>query len=46
VAGDVLTIEGLRRRREEILGVARRRKAHRVAVFGSVARGEAHQAAM
>jgi uncharacterized protein len=42
VAGDVLTIEGLRRRREEILGVARRRKAHRVAVFGSVARGEAH----
>ena len=38
---DVLTIEGLRRRREEILGVARRRRAHRVAVFGSVARGEA-----
>jgi uncharacterized protein len=41
VADDVLTIEGLRRRREEILGVARRRRAHRVAVFGSVARGEA-----
>ena len=37
----MLTIEGLRRRREEILGVARRRRAHRVAVFGSVARGEA-----
>ena len=33
--------QGLRRRREEILGVARKRKAHRVAVFGSVARGEA-----
>jgi len=41
VTDDVLTIEGLRRRREEILGVARKRKAHRVAVFGSVARGEA-----
>jgi predicted nucleotidyltransferase len=41
VADDVLTIEGLRRRRDEILGVARRRRAHRVAVFGSVARGEA-----
>jgi uncharacterized protein len=41
VTDDVLTIEGLRRRREEILGVARRRRAHRVAVFGSVARGEA-----
>jgi hypothetical protein len=42
VTDDVLTIEGLRRRRGEILGVARKRKAHRVAVFGSVARGEAH----
>ena len=41
VADDVLTLEGLRRRRAEILGVARRRRAHRVAVFGSVARGEA-----
>jgi len=37
----VLTMEGLRRRRTEILGVARKRRAHRVAVFGSVARGEA-----
>jgi predicted nucleotidyltransferase len=41
VTEDVLTLEGLRRRRAEILGVARRRRAHRVAVFGSVARGEA-----
>src|SRR5438067_11954936 len=39
---DVLTLEGLRRRRAEILGVARKRRARRVAVFGSVARGEAH----
>ena len=38
---DVLTLEGLRRRRAEILGVARKRRAHRVAVFGSVARGDA-----
>ena len=38
---DVLTMEGLRRRRAEILGVARKRRAHRIAVFGSVARGEA-----
>src|SRR5260370_1632590 len=35
-------MEGLRRRRAEILGVARKRRAHRIAVFGSVARGEAH----
>jgi uncharacterized protein len=41
VSDDVLTLDGLRRRRAEILGVARRRRAHRVAVFGSVARGEA-----
>lgn len=39
---EVLTLEGLRRRRAEILGVARKRRAHRVAVFGSVARGDAH----
>ena len=39
---DVLTLEGLRRRRAEILGVARKRRARRVAVSGSVARGEAH----
>lgn len=36
-----LTLEALRARRAEILGVARRRRAHRIAVFGSVARGEA-----
>jgi uncharacterized protein len=41
VTDDVLTLEGLRRRRAEILGVARKRRAHRIAVFGSVARGEA-----
>ena len=35
-------MEGLRRRRAEILGVARKRRARRIAVFGSVARGEAH----
>jgi predicted nucleotidyltransferase len=40
VTDDVLTMEGLRRRRAEILGVARKRRAHRLAVFGSVARGE------
>jgi len=40
VTDDVLTMDGLRRR-GEILGVARKRKAHRIAVFGSVARGEA-----
>ena len=34
-------MEGLRRRRAEILGVARKRGARRIAVFGSVARGEA-----
>ena len=37
----MMTLEGLRRRRAEILGVARKRKAHRIAVFGSVARGDA-----
>jgi predicted nucleotidyltransferase len=41
VTDDVLTLEGLCRRRAEILGVARKRRAHRIAVFGSVARGEA-----
>jgi uncharacterized protein len=41
VADDVLTMEGLRRRRAEIFGVARKRRAHRIAVFGSVGRGEA-----
>jgi uncharacterized protein len=42
VTNDVLTMEGLRRRRAEILDVARKRRARRIAVFGSVARGEAH----
>ena len=37
----MLTLDGLRRRRTEIMGVARKRRAHRIAVFGSVARGEA-----
>jgi predicted nucleotidyltransferase len=41
VTDDVLTIEGLRLRRTEILGIARKRRAHRIAVVGSVARGEA-----
>jgi uncharacterized protein len=41
VTNDVLTMEGLRHRRAEILGVARKRRARRIAVFGSVARGEA-----
>jgi uncharacterized protein len=36
----VLTMEELRRR-EEILDLARKHGAHRIAVFGSVARGEA-----
>jgi uncharacterized protein len=43
VTDDVLTLAGLHRRRAEILGVARRRRAHRIAVFGSVARGEARE---
>jgi uncharacterized protein len=41
VSEDVLTLDALRRRRTEILRVARKRRARRVAVFGSVARGEA-----
>ena len=41
MAVDVLTLEGLRRHRTEIFGVARKHRAHRIAVFGSVARGEA-----
>jgi len=41
VTDDVLRLEGLRRGRSEILRVGRKRNAHRVAVFGSVARGEA-----
>jgi predicted nucleotidyltransferase len=42
VTDDVLTMEELRRR-EEILDLARKHGAHRIAVFGSVARGEAAQ---
>ena len=38
---DVLTMAGLRQRRAEILDIARKHRAHRIAVFGSVARGEA-----
>ena len=34
-------MEGLCRRRAEILDVAQKRRARRIAVFGSVARGEA-----
>jgi len=41
VTYDALTMEGLHRRRTEILGIARKRGARRIAVFGSVARGEA-----
>jgi uncharacterized protein len=41
MAHGVLTLEELRFRRAEILGIARRRRANQVAVFGSVARGEA-----
>jgi excisionase family DNA binding protein len=40
-ADDTL-IELVRQRREEILAVARRRGAHNVRLFGSLARGEAH----
>jgi uncharacterized protein len=41
VTDDVLTLEGLRRSPPEILRVARKHRARRIAVFGSVARGEA-----
>ena len=37
----MLTMDELRRRRAEILDMARKRKAHRIEVFGSVSRGEA-----
>lgn len=37
----VTTLDAVRARREEILSAARRRRASRVRVFGSVARGEA-----
>ena len=41
MADDVLTLGGLRRLRVEILANARNRRAHRIAVFGSVAKGDA-----
>jgi uncharacterized protein len=41
VIDDALTLEGLRSRRVEILRIAQKRRARRIAVFGSVARGEA-----
>jgi uncharacterized protein len=41
VIDEALTLEGLRRRRVEILRIAQKRRARRIAVFGSVARGEA-----
>jgi predicted nucleotidyltransferase len=41
VADDVLTLEVLRGRRAEIIRVARKHRASRIAVFGSVTRGEA-----
>jgi uncharacterized protein len=41
VIDEALTMEGLRRRRVKILSIARKRRARRIAVFGSVARGEA-----
>ncbi len=37
----VTTLDAVRARREEILSTARRRRASRVRLFGSVARGEA-----
>lgn len=36
-----MTLDMVRERRDEILSTARRRRASRVRVFGSVARGEA-----
>jgi predicted nucleotidyltransferase len=41
VATGPTTLDAVRARRDEILSVARRRRASRVRVFGSVARGEA-----
>lgn len=40
----VLDLDQLRARREEILGIAASHGAHNVAVFGSVARGDATSA--
>ena len=41
VTDDFLSMEALRERRAEILRLARTRAARRIAVFGSLARGEA-----
>lgn len=41
MSGVGLTLEAVRSRRADILAVARRHRASRVRVFGSVARGEA-----
>jgi len=46
VTDDVLTMEELRRRRVEILGVVRKHGAHRIAVFGSVAKERLVQTAI
>ncbi len=35
------SLDDLRRRREQIIDLAHRHRAHRIAVFGSLARGEA-----
>ena len=37
----VRNLDGLRQRRSEILELAKRRKAHNIRVFGSVADGQA-----
>lgn len=36
------SLDDLRRRRAQIIDLARRHRARRIAVFGSLARGEAH----
>lgn len=36
------SLDDLRSRREQIIDLARRHRARRIAVFGSLARGEAH----
>lgn len=41
ITGDVLTLDALRARRDEIIALAEKHGAYNVRVFGSVARGEA-----
>ena len=36
------SLDDLRRRREQIIDLARQHRARRIAVFGSLARGDAH----